>query len=420
MAAAAAIPLAGCSVALPRATARVKPVVKVSSFSLWVMRDALMKAWTSEDRPCTLVFVSGPARGTPAGVTGDLLNVEDVRGPGTMSAQLLPLSPFLKAANFDATLLPPASLAPFTNANGDLLGLPLAAGEDQFFANTDLLQQHKLPAPDIWTWDLMLAAASALQPRRGPLVAGQGWGQANWWGALVLGLGGTLLGNSGQIDLDGAVAPTLQILAAARQMGWNPKPAQNPDFYGHGFARSASDLLFYFAPPTRNAISPSPFPMLPRRTLVPGESPVGLGVSALSEQPELAGRVLLWFFEPGQQLLLSSLQGWPPVVQSATLDAEWQRVESTSPTVPRFDGKAYFNLASYLPPLLVTTFPYESGGAVHPTTLETSVTNQYEICISWAAAQIWAGSSVTDTLHQLQDVLQLGAETYNATFPPKH
>ncbi len=106
------------------------------------------------------------------------------------------------------------------------------------------------------------------------------------------------------------------------------------DFYTHGFSGALRNALFAFLQPVRIypgtvpqgllRFTPSPFPLLPVRHVVPAYSGSGLAVSPYTKHLDLAVSALTWLYQPKQQAIIAT-RGWPPVV-SSLLHTVWPAV----------------------------------------------------------------------------------------------
>ena len=373
--------------AAPASASAAAWTLVVNANDLAQFSDVFQKAWAATAPAFEVSFIDpGPAGlstlqdgGIPATGGGDLLEVVDARMPLGKDLPLLPLRAYLQAGNLDMTQLLPGSLTPFTDSTGTLVGLPVVLSEIQFYVNTALLQASGFKEPGRWTWDDLLAAAGALPAATPPLVTGQGWATApNIWGAMVIGLGGTLLGAHGQIDLSGAAGAAQQMLDGCRTLGWDPGGTAG-NLYADGFSGTEAGALFDFDQPwsafstggprcAMCQLSPRAFPSFGSRDIAPAWPPIGLGISAASKHPDQAAAFLQWLLQPAQQRLLVS-SAVAPVLQAPDVVSFWNTALAGNPRWPRFDPAAYFDLTTYLPPILppldVSLASYLTGIANH-------------------------------------------------------
>lgn len=340
------------------------PTIVVRSEYLSQLAASLERSWATPGVRARL-SVRPLARGAGTvgayEATGDILDVTPGELRNMAARNFVALGPILTAQNFNAQTLMPNAVAAYRDGSA-LRGLPLIVGEWQFYTNPTALHKLGIRPPAAWTWRTMLHALDVAVAKGASatsvLVAGTGWGEYALWGALVLGLGGSLT-SAGALDLSGAVAATTHLAAVARHAGWHPDPQSNPDngpwwdFYLSGFSGAAGSALFAFLQPMRiypGSVPPAlahlptvAFPRLPVRPVVPAYRGSGLAISPDCRRPELAGAVLAWLYQPAQQRLLAS-RGWPPVVLPVARKV-WPRVDAALPAFwAKFDPARYVDV----------------------------------------------------------------------------
>jgi len=171
----------------------------------------------------------------------------------TATSSAAGFDPYVKANNFDRSILTAPLVRAFSDTSGGLAGIPAAQGEVQFYVNPAGLDSQGVEAGHVWSWDdLRRAVTKSAATPAVPGIVGMGWADVRIWGAFVEGLGGTLFLPDGRFHLEGAVAPTSALVALARQARWEPVPTYRRGTPAGDFRRSV------FRVPLRGRCSPLP------------------------------------------------------------------------------------------------------------------------------------------------------------------
>lgn len=429
--AAGTVLLAGCAASQPtrQQLLNAPSTLVIADEYLSRAEHSLSAAWKSDHPSGTLTFVSvisyaGPNRPGPmvnqSSVAANMLRTHgaDVVGVSDgdgLLTELLDLGPYVGTANLNLAALIPASVGAFT-IGGRLRAVPLFPTQVQFYVNTPALKTFGIPVRSVWTWDDFESALRSVVPGGGHLpygalpVAGLTWADFRMWGALVEGLGGTLISGD-QLNVAGAFEATLKLVSFARAVGWDPGSTRSSalaTFYPGGFQGKAAQSPFAFSAPWTVAFTggnvnslwgPKPpnvvqglpvsaFPQTPIRRVTPAFHMYGVGELPSSKRIETATSFLFWLLQPAQQVLLMDA-GLPPVTTDAATLTYWRALRQAA-NVPVCDESALLDVPHALPPVRASG---TSSGLV------------YQRVIGAALAHMYHGASVEAELGRAQRLL---------------
>jgi|GEM_PF-2045201 len=337
------------------------------------------------------------------------------------------LGPEIKLGNLRTAELVPDALQAFSDARGRLAAFPLALGELQFYTHGHAVAAAGGSPSAPWSWGAVertVAAARAATPTgAAPLIVGWGWADVRLWTAAVSGFGGHIVWKQGAVDLSGAQAATVRLVALARAARWNPAPTFRPGtpeytFVRRGFTGAAGAALFAFAsPPVLAGVArdgfdaaiagqthlsapgigdakAADFPAFPGANPWPAVDPVGLATTQSSRHVPEAVAFMAWYYAPAQQALLARL-GYPPMVTTPSVQAAWTRAQPGAAT--RFDGNRYFDVVPTLP---ASTF---GAWSAEPLTMAVQRLGPHAYPdFVVACRRMYGGADVAATLKDLQ------------------
>ena len=376
-------------------------MVTISAQALDAYSSALESAWHDSKQDFDISFkpVPGPSQG--AAREADIIPAVNVRS--NSPTQLSPLRPYLEQLNVNlGALVVPVQT--FEDFRGVLLGLPLIAGEVQFYVNNRRVASTGGNPIAAWTFPVLQKVVETARQQSllsDQLITGMSWANLNFWAAFVLASGGQVLDSNGMIDLPGAYHATASLVALARAARWDPNTLSKR-FDRNGFQESTA-LVAFFQPwiigmATKGnelrvqSMTPRRFPS-GKTNVVPAFSPpVGLGVSRYSKRPVLASRVLAWLYENDQQRLLAHM-GVPPIIRSSALRDLWYTLQERDPTVPRFDLEGYYDFEAMLP------------ARVFPGMEAIPLAGQYQAAFLGSFRRVYAGESFSTVWADLRRLL---------------
>jgi trehalose/maltose transport system substrate-binding protein len=276
----------------------------------------------------------------------------DVIWPGILAPNMMDLGPALKAANFDTTQFYPRILTNNT-VDGKVVGLPWFTDAGLLFYRTDLLKKYGFEAAPT-TWDELEKMAQTIQDGERKETGNKDfWGYV-WQGNSYEGLtcdalewqfsngGGSIVENDKTISVNNEKAAAafdraakwVGTISPEGVTGYQEEDARRvfqagnaafmrnwPYAYVLGQGGAAGDQETAI----KDKFSVAP---LPAGDSGAGAAALGgwqLGVSAYTDQPDLAAKLAIWLVSPEQQkerwLKLSNLPTMPAVYKDADVVA---------------------------------------------------------------------------------------------------